>query len=175
MKKLLFVILLITLSCKTETKGKGPVEKVVEVEAPARNLLIEVYFKTNKDDDFKLAVDNIIKDEFQKKSVVITEKVSPSSLMETISANFGEGIISNSIRFDLGTKELKEIEFESINFSYGPNSLAISGSDLYEYFIINKFVAYDSITSKIKTQRVDGVHYPAIALNGKAINILVKE
>jgi len=176
MKKLLLVLVVVIVSCKSETKeNTSAKEEVAVIEAPAKELEIEMNFKTNKEDDFKLAVNNIIKDEFQKKSVVITEKVSPSSSMEKIIANFGENIVSNSIRFDLGNKELKEIEIQTILVSYGANSLSIPGSQLHKYFIINKFVAYDSISQKLTTQKVEGAHYPAIALNRKAIVSLTKE
>lgn len=177
MKKLLLVLAVVIVSCKSETKETVPAkEEVTEVaKEVVKELEIEMKFKTNKDADFKLSVSNIVKDEFQKKSVVITEKVAPSSSMETIEANFGENIISNSIRFDIGNKELKEVEIGSIDIKYGNNTLNIQGSDLVKYFVINKFIDYNPETGLLKTQKVEGKHYPAIALKRSAINLLTKE
>lgn len=177
MKKIFLIVFLIVVSCKNETKDSLKTvnqEDVLDTEE-IKELNVVINFKTSKEDQFILSVKNIIIDEYQKKNVEVIENVFPTSTNDQIKANFGENNISNSVRFDLGKKEVKLIQIESINFTYGINSLTVQASELSDYFIINKFVDYDTISYKLQTQEVDGKHYPAIALKRKAINNLTRE
>ena len=168
--------MLVSLSCNSEKKETPTaVEETPKVEEVKKELNIEIKFKTDTETDFKWIVSDIVKDEFQKKTVIISETMSPTPNLETFNANFGENIMSNNIRFDLGSKELKEVEIGEININYGKNSLNIPVSELKTYFVINKFIAFDEATFKLKTQRVDGKHFPSIFLKRSAINTLTKE
>ena len=175
MKKLFFVLIILIVGCKSETK-ESPVEneQAVVVEQ-IKELKVVVNFKTNKEDEFKLLLNNVPVDEFQRKNYHVVEKVMPTSTTETFTAYFGENNISPNFHFNLGVKDNKEVEIESMSMSYGSNSLMISGAELTEYFIINEFITQDSITNKLTTQQIDGRCYPALFLKRKTYNALTKE
>ncbi len=172
MKKFLLILLVITVACKTEPKEvpEEPIpEKVVE---PIKEFEVIVNFKSNKDDEFKLMLNNVIVDEFQRKNIHVIEKVIASSESENITATFGENNISKNFNFHFGSKQIKEVEIESISFSYGTNNLSIDGSELAEYFSINKYITLDTVSNILKTKRVDGKHNPTIILKRKYIKTL---
>lgn len=175
MKKLFFVLMLLIVSCKSETK-ENPIEKEqVAIEEQIKELKVVVNFRTNKEDEFKLLLNNVSVDEFQRKNIHVIEKVMPTSTTESFTATFGENNISPNLNLNFGVKDNKEVEIESINMSYGENTLMISGSELSEYFTINKYITQDSITHKLTTQRIEGKYYPALILRRRAYNALVKE
>lgn len=175
MKKLFFVLIILIVGCKSETK-ESPIENEQAVVAEQiKELKVVVNFKTNKEDEFKLLLNNVPVDEFQRKNVHVIEKVLPTTGTETITATFGENNISPNFNFNFGVKENKEVEIESISMSYGANTVTMSGAELSEYFTINKYLTQDSITNKLTTQRIDGKYYPAMILRRKAYNALTKE
>lgn len=178
MKNIILVVLiaLFTFSCLNEQKKESKpieVEKVKEKEIK-KEFIVKINFKTNKEDSFKLMLNNIVVDEFQSKNILITERVAPSSNFESITANFGENI-SKGFRVNLGNKEVKEVEISSIEISYGENKLSINANELNSYFTFDRFVNYDTISNKFKTKRVDGKHTPTITLKTRKINLLNKD
>lgn len=175
MKKLFFVLIILIVGCKSETKESAVKNDPAVVVEQIKELKVVINFKTNKEDEFKLLLNNVPVDEFQRKNVHVIEKVMPTSTTETVTAYFGENNISPSFNFNLGVKDNKEVEIESISMSYGPNSISMSGAELSEYFTINKYITQDSTTNKLTTQRVDGKYYPAMILRRKAYNALIKE
>lgn len=175
MKKLLIVCLFFTIACNTETKEQA-VKSEDKVETHiAKELEVVINFKTDKADEFKLLLNNIEVDEFQRKHSQVIEKVAPSSGTDEIVAKFGPNNISNNFSINFGTKEVSQIEIESIKMSYGKNELVVTGSEIDDFFNINKYIDYDSANNKLNTKRVDGKYYPAINLKRKGINILRKE
>lgn len=170
--KLLIITLVFTVACKTEPKEVTEEfipEKVVE---PIKELEVIVKFKSNKDDSFKLMLNNVVVDEFQKKNIHVIEKVIASSESESFTATFGENNISRNFNFHFGSKEIKEIEIESVIFSYGTKKLSIDRSELAEYFSINKYITLDTISNILKTKKVDGKHNPTIILKRKYMKTL---
>ena len=76
---------------------------------------------------------------------------------------------------NLGSKEVKEVNIKSVSFNYGFNALTIDGSEIDEYFSINKYVTFDRQLGSLKTKKVDGKHNPSIILKPKYITTLIKE
>lgn len=175
MRKLLIIFLLLTLACNTESKDQATAtNKIAEVNT-TKELEVVINFKTNKADEFKLLLNNIEVDEFQRKHSQVIEKVRPSSGTDEIIAKFGPDNISNNFSINFGTKEISQIEIESIRMSYGKNELVVTGSEIDKFFNINKYIDYDSANNMLNTKRVEGKYYPAINLKRKGINILRKE
>ncbi|MFD2542895.1 hypothetical protein ACFSSB_11245 [Lacinutrix gracilariae] len=175
MKKLAltFVVALIAFACKNEAKHSEIQEtinsKLIETSP---ELIVSIDFKTNKVDEFRLLLNNIKVDEFQKKNIQIIEKVSPSSSTDNIIAKFGENNISKLFLIVLGTKELKEVIIENIRLSYGKNNINIKPSELEKYFNFNKFIEFDSASNKILTKKVEGKHNPVLQLKPFALKKL---
>ncbi|MFT4800474.1 MAG: hypothetical protein ACI93N_000232 [Flavobacteriaceae bacterium] len=167
MKKVFFALVtLVLISCNND---KPQIEEKSEIiEEKAKELIVEIKFKTNKEDLFKLTLNNIIVDDFQSKRIVVTENVSPTSGIDTLIANFGENI-SNVLNINFGNKELKEIEIESINILYGENKIKVLPSELKKYFVLNKFVELDTSSNKLITRRVDNKFNPSINLKKKVL------
>lgn len=174
MKKLVLVLLImISAGCKNENKAdeQNKEAQTVVVE-PKKELIVQLEFKTNQEDEFKLMLNDIIKDDYQKKNIHILEKVIPTTSAESMTANFGENI-SNNFRFNLGNKVPKEVEIISMNLSYGSNSVQITPQNINDYFAVNnKYVQYDTVTNTLKTSVVDGKHFPTIVMRGKTLNTL---
>ena len=62
-------------------------------------------------------MNSIIVDDFQKKNIHIIENVSPTNIIDVISASFGVNNISNKLQISLGNKEEKVVAIESIILS----------------------------------------------------------
>ncbi|WP_353777100.1 hypothetical protein [Winogradskyella sp. 3972H.M.0a.05] len=161
------------LGCKGEPKESAQ-KSAQENTPPEISLKATIVFKTNTEDEFKVMMNNIEIDEFQKKSIHFTESVLPNSKYETISVDFGANNISRNININFGRKNLKQIQIQSITLSYGGNELLIEGSNLEEHFTINKYISYDKETFTLTTQKVEGRYNPAIILKQKTINGLVR-
>ena len=177
MKNIFLVVLVVFLSvaCKEKPSESTAISSVEKTqEEPFKELLIVINFKTNKADTFKLMLNNIEVDDFQKKNIHIFEDVISTNTLDVISANFGINNISNQLHISLGNKEEKVVTIETINISYGKNSLSIESSKLKDFFFFNKFISQDEATSEIKTKKVDGKHSPIMFIKKKAITELTK-
>lgn len=166
MKKVFFVALIFVLSsCKNDkVETVKEVIQVEEVKEVKKEFIVKIQFKTNKEDDFRLLLSNIEVDEFQKKNIQITEKVGPASQFETITANFGENI-SGRFTINLGNKEVKEVEINSIKIIYGSNSIECSLADIEKHFFWNKYITIKD--NKIVTVRMNKKHNPTLNLRKK--------
>jgi hypothetical protein len=174
MKKIVLIILLITaFACNEETKKKES-NNSQQSKEPIKEFIVKMSFKTNKADEFKLMLNNIVIDEFQRKNISIIEKVMPLSNLESLTADFGDNS-PNNFRINFGNKEEKEMEIESLSLFYGDNSLSMTSADLKTHFSFNRYIIQDSITYKIQSKRIDSKHYPQIVLKKKAIDLLMKE
>lgn len=159
----LFLGILIAIffsGCKTDQKE---IEIQPKIEKAQREFTVKIKYITNKVGEFKLALYNIVPNKSQNVWIQITEKVVATTAMENLTARFGENI-SNNFRIGLGKKEIREIQFEFIQVSYGEKVIKINPNQLSKYFEMNKFVTQDSITYKLKTQKVDGKLNPMIVL-----------
>ncbi|MBT8279211.1 MAG: hypothetical protein KJO41_09425 [Bacteroidia bacterium] len=174
MKKVIVILLIATLACKNEPNTTEKVQPIEVVEDTAKELKIAMNFKTDKADEFRLMLNNVEVDEFQRKNIHIIEKVAPTSGSDEMTASFGANNISKTLHINLGNKEEKSIEISAVQISYGQNSLAVDGSNLSEYFSMNKYVDFDSVSQTIKTKRIDGKHIPTIILKRKHINSLMQ-
>ena len=174
---LLALLLVLTIGCKSDTKENVTAsdKTQVEVKSQTNELNVVINFKTNKADNFKISLNNIVVDEFQKKNVQVIEKVSPTTATDIIKAKFGANNISKNITINFGNKVVKEVEIESIELSFGSNTKSIKASDLSKNFTMNKYISFDETTFRITTQRVEGKHNPTITLKKTILNKLIKE
>ena len=173
---LILFLSLSVLACKSEEKKGKPSEKSpIETPKIEKELVVNISLKTNKKDEFKLMMNNIEIDEFQKKNIHIIEEMEPTTSYETINASFGVNNISKAFNIFLGAKEIKELDVQSIDISYGGNSVSINSSQLNDYFWFNEFVEQDPESMKIRTKKVEGKHHPIIRLRPKVIDQLIKE
>lgn len=166
-------IALVVFGCKEDRKAAQKANNVEQaVEAP-NVFIVKMSFKTNKEDEFKLMLNNVIIDEFQRKNIHIIEKVTPTSSIDELTANFGENI-SYDFQLNLGNKIPKEVEIISIDLFYGGNSIHVTPQNINDYFAVNnKYVQYDTLTNKLNTIKVEGKHFPSVVLRKDALNILI--
>lgn len=175
MKRLLLVTICVAfiIGCKNkETVKSITPDTHLEEE---KELVVDISFKTNKEDEFKLMLNDIVVDDFQKRNIHIIEKVFPNSIFESLSAKFKTDKLSKNFYINFGNKSEKEIVIEYINLSYGNNSIEIKPEDIGEYFTLNKFIELDSISNNLRTYKRDGGLNPAIVLSRKVLNNLGKE
>ena len=176
MKRIILVVILsITyIACKNESKEsvQNETEKQI-VEETKKEFTVKLNFKTNKEDSFKIMLNNIQVDELQKKNIQVIEKVSPTTTTEMFTANFGENF-SNNLIIGLGNKEIKTIEITSIELTYGNNSINISSNQISNYFVLNKFISQDENTFTLKTNKVGGKLNPNLIAKRKIFQELTK-
>jgi hypothetical protein len=174
--KLFFLAFILVLSCKEETKtdNQSAGSKTIEqVEKEKKSFVLEMDFSTSKSGDFKLMMNNIVVDEFQKKSIIITEKVELTTGVDKIKANFGNNA-SGKFVINLGNKEPKSVKIEKILISYGDNSIIATKENLTQHFVLNDFVEFDSISGTLVTKKINNLHSPAIVLRPRSLNQLQK-
>jgi hypothetical protein len=176
MKKIFLgmLFLVIIYSCNN-AKNENTKAEVFAAPKEEKELVVKISFKTSKEDIFKITLNNIVVDELQKKSIQIYETVPPSSSFENIIAKFGVNNISNSIIFNLGNKEQKEIELNNIELSYGVNTIQITTSNFNKYLRYNQFIDFNEDTFSLKTKRDKGKHNPVIFARKTLIDFLKKE
>ncbi len=171
---ILALVMLINVSCKN--KSKSITSEIKDETLTLKHLTISFNFKTNKQDIFKIMLNNIKIDELQNKNIHIFEDVTPSTGFDAIIAKFDADNISNNIIFSLGNKEVKEVEIKSILVSYGNNQVNItSPKDLNKYIRFNKFIKKDSLSNILHTQKINGKLNPTFSFKRRLINQLKKE
>lgn len=165
MKKLLILILLVSFfNCKNDkssTNTKDVSESIME--DTAKELIVDINFKTNKEDVFKIILSNIMVDELQKKHITVVEEVSPNSSFESIVAAFGRGNKSKNLYINLGTKLEKEIQIKGVSIKYGKNSLLINPNEIGKYFVPNKFIEIKA-DGVLSIRKVDNKLNPQLRL-----------
>nr|WP_321233983.1 hypothetical protein [uncultured Psychroserpens sp.] len=169
-RAVLVFIVLCFISCK-EAKNE---KELKNTHKEQKELIITLGLKTDTEDVFKIVMDNIIIDEFQKKNIVIRETLPVISNFENITANFGANNFSNNIHINLG-KQTKTVKFNSIEITYGGKVLTINSDNFNEYLRVNKFVEFNKIDFNIVTKKVDKNHNPQIILKPSALKLLNKK
>ena len=163
------------MACKNEKPAEEAESNPVVEAEPVKEFVVEMNFKSNTEDEFKLMLNNVEVDEFQRKNIHVLEKVIPTTSEESLSANFGENY-STDFQINLGNKTPKEVEFISMTVKYGDRAIQISRQNLNEYVAVNnKYVAYDSISGILKTSMVDGRHFPTVIMRKKTLRSLAEE
>ena len=150
MKRIVLLIFVTVLFCCKSEKSQ---ETNVRTNEPKQEFTVKLSFKTNKTDMFSFVLYNIEMDEFQKKWIQINQTVEESETISSIVANF-QNNISRNFRINLGNKEEKEIEIESIELKYGEKNIVILPNELDKYFKFNEFVTQDTITNKLIIKKV---------------------
>lgn len=171
MIRVLIFIMFFTLASCNNSKSSETEIPIVEVKEEFE-LVFEL--KTSLEDEFKVIVNNIKVDEFQKKSIQVIETIPPSSGYEKLKANFGDKNISNFILINLGKKE-KVVEFNYISFKYGQKSIVVDASNFDEFMNYNKFVSIDKSNFTITTQKIGNKHNPIISAKRVLINKLLQK
>ena len=176
MKKIAFVLLLVlSFACNKQDKqvAEKSSEKTEVVKEKIKALTVDVKLTTNKADDFKLSLNNVIVNKVQKKNIQVIQKISAEKT-NNISANFGQDNISKTLILNLGNKAEKEVVIENITITYGDKKLTASSSELQKYFNLNKFVSLDENTNALLTKKIDGKHSPSLILKPAAYKALIK-
>ncbi|WP_375238365.1 hypothetical protein [Aurantibacter sp.] len=178
MKKIpLILTLFIAFSCNNTPKQEQQVEPTKTLnqnDEPEKEFIVKLNYKSDQADQFVFTLKNIKVDEFQTKKIIIEEKVSITTSMDEIVANFGDNI-SNSMFIDLGRKKTKNVLLESVMLSYGKYKLIIQPSDLEKYFKFNNYVSLNLETNTLTTKKIEGRSIPIIRLKQNAFKLLKKE
>jgi len=148
---LIFTIVVFISSCNNDTRNSE--QEIVPETKEKRELTVIIQFKSNKADNFKLSLNNIVVDEFQKKNVQIIEKIEPSSGFDEISASFGENNISNNLVINFGNRIEKTIIIESIDLFLNSKNIRINNQNFDKYFKHNNFLKI-SLKEKITLNSV---------------------
>jgi len=167
MKKLITLLVLITLSCNSDSKEKQVKEiasQKTEIPASTR-LVVEIDFETNAPEDIKFISNDIFLNNGQSMDLYITQKVTPSELAKKVKFELPENVIPDfNIAIHLGKKHEKEVKINSISISAGSLTYQIDSKNLITYFRPNRFVNYDQESGTLKTKTIDGKHNPMIFL-----------
>lgn len=165
----------LVFSCNKETKTEKQSLEVTSQDT-VEQLEVRLIFKTNKEDVFKIMMNDIEVDELQKKNIHLSEVVSPTSNYERIVAKFDEGNMSKKIVVGLGNKEVKEVIIKDIVVSYKNNIVEIySPQDFKKYIRLNKYVDLDTTNAiLLSTKKIEGKHSPSFSLTKKLLNQLEK-
>jgi len=166
---MLFIGVLFFFSC--QERGSEKVEKNKTDEL--KEIVVKIVLKTDTEDVFKIMLNNIEVDEFQKKNIIVKETIPVTSDYDNMTASFGFNNFSHNIIINLGEK-LKKVSFNSIEISYGKNKLTINNENYKHYLKANKFVDIDNNSFKIVTKRIDGKHNPVLIAKKNIFNNLIK-
>lgn len=176
MKNAIYVLIFVVIifGCneqKTHVLQETEVNKVQE-----KSLSIDFKFKTSEADEFKIMMNNIKVDEFQKKNIQIVENVIPSTTEDKIVAKFDPNNISKQVVISLGNKVEKEVTINSILISYGDKHFNLkSPEDFNANLLFNKFIVRDSSSNTLTTKRIDGKLNPTFRIKNSLINQLQSE
>ncbi|WP_340076207.1 hypothetical protein [Leptobacterium sp. I13] len=168
LQNFLLAIILVS-SCKRKEPKNNIIEKPKEI------LEVTINLKANKKDIFRIELNNIRIDEFQKMNIQVFEEVPVSTNYETINVNFFDGMISNNLVFNLGNKEEKTIDISSIEITNGVRHIKIAPKQIPNYFRLNKFVEFDSISNKIITKKSGNKLNPKLVAKQGLINKISPE
>ncbi|RSK41513.1 hypothetical protein [Mangrovimonas spongiae] len=170
MKKIVLALfLIIFFSCKNEkAQPKTNIKPIQNKE-----LIVRLGFKTNVKDEFKILLNNIKVDEFQKKNIQVRETVPPSSGFESIVANLGSDVNTRNLLIHLGKKE-KTVVFNGIEFSYGNKNILVTKANFNKFLNTNKFLTLEDNGFVFSTKRINGKHNPAIIAKKKLLDSLFK-
>lgn len=170
---LLIAVALTSFGCKKNSQNNTSHNSTNQIEKEKPSLSISLNYKTDKADVFKVLMNNIIIDEFQKKSIQFSEEVVPTSDFDNIKVDFDSDNISKNILIHLGNKVEKTVEIRDITVSYGNKVFKISNaSDFNDFLIFNKFIEVDFDRKILRTKKVEGKLHPSFSLRQKLINQL---
>lgn len=171
----IFILIAIILCSCNEKENKTTPKEIKTDKVTSKELKVNISFKTDKDDVFRIMVNNIEVDELQKKNIQVFETVAPSSNFENIEANFGENI-SKDIIIHLGNKSIKQVEIKSLYLSYGNKNVGLTtAQDLTNNIIHNKFIERDSSNNIFRSKRIEGKLNPTIRIKKSLINSLMQD
>lgn len=137
-------------------------------------LSVSIELKTTHDDEFRIMLNQIEVDEFQKMDIRAYEVIPATNNYDKMTARFFDKIISKKLVIGLGNKHLKTVDINRISMSYGTSSLVIPKVELSSYFNTNSYASFDN-QMNIVTQKDNGRHLPALYANAKLINALTKD
>lgn len=157
------IILIVFVSCKEKTE-------TIEVETIENSFKVEFIFKSNKEDLFKIMLNNIVVNDFQKKNIHFHENIIKTTNEDKVSVNFGNDK-SYNLLINFGNKNEKIVDITNILLIYNDKEVIVTPSNISDYFIFNKFISIND-KGQLVTKTVDGAHNPIIVLKRKAFNEL---
>ena len=165
-------LLTVIFGCKNNSETLT-LQNNTQIEKAKPSLIISINYKSDKIDVFKIMMNNIIVDEFQKKSIQFSEEVVPTSNFDNIEVKFDEDNFSKNIIVHLGNKNEKTVEIKDITVSFDDKVVKLSTpSDFNDFLVFNKFIDVDFDNKVIRTKKVDGKLYPTFSFRQKLINQL---
>jgi len=169
---LVFVVLTTLFACKSDKKNSN---NEVATESKKQENILKVYieFKTNKQDEFRIILNNIEVDEFQKMNIEAREIIPVTASYEKMNVTFFDNVFSKNFLIGLGNDKLKELEINKIVISRGPNIVTVNKENIQDYFSPNKYVEFKN--NKIITKKVNGKHLPLLFAKSRLINTLKKK
>lgn len=168
----ILISFVLVFSCKNETKNDTQGIENSVIETP-KELVVKLGFKTSVEDEFRIMLNNIKVDEFQRKNIQVRETVLPSTGFESIIAHLGGEVNTKNLLIHLGKKE-KIVEFNGMEFSYGSKSILVTKSNFNKFLNTNKFVVLENDGFVFSTKTINGKHNPAIIARKRLLDSLFK-
>lgn len=156
-----FVILFaLFTACKDEEK-KAVEQVATEVEA-SNKFVVTLNAVIKQDDSFQLYYKNEESGNYEEANSIFTE-MKGSDKPQDVVFTLPEDVLPSYFRLDFGTnKNQSPIVINSLKFDYLDKNFNLSGSQFFDYFILNELtVKGDKATSTITPiLNPDGVHDP---------------
>lgn len=175
MKKIiLFVLIAISFSCnnkKVQSTDEGQIQ-IYKAKKPEK-FVIEVTFKLDKGDNFRLFANNIFLNNTRTMSINITEEVSSSKDGRTLVFDLPEGIRPDyEVGINLGSDKIKKIQFIETKVSYGNVEFIATPYNIKEFFYLNQYVDYNPEDGVLQTKEIEGKHNPIMYLKKDVVDKL---
>jgi hypothetical protein len=173
MKKIILLALIaVTFSCKNEKTQTPTEEAVVEVEEKKpEKFVIELTMRMDNSDGLRLFANGVFINNNRVMNINITEQISKSDDFNTVILDLPENIRPDyEVGINLGSKEVKKIEFMQIKISYGNIEFIVTPDKLNDYFYFSKHIAYVPEIGTIQTRQVDGKHDPIMYLKKNLVD-----
>ena len=182
-KYIVFVVAFIALfvSCKNKNESnKGTVQEVLKVkEKVSKDFIVSIKGKFEKEDSFQLYfIEEGSEPYSEKKSV--WAKVDPSKDSQEVTFVIPNEIYPHNIRLDLGiNSQQNTIDIEEITLNYKKNQLVVLGSEVKDYFALNKHMKQEGMsnTFELITVSLDGkeIYDPCMFGGSKLSNYIFEE
>ena len=148
-----FLFILI-ISCEESKVPKNEADRII----------IELYMKVSKEDQFEVFYRNT--DEVYETNKNVITKVEPSSLLQKIKFVLPEQVFPDYLRIDLGNNvNQEEMILENITIKYNSEEKKFNKEAIKKYFRPSRFIIKEEFPSTLKTIKSDDKYDPLLDSN----------
>ena len=174
MKRSLYVFLacVLVLTCKEYTEIKQDQSEVNLKEAKhSKRLVFEVNLETNKPDEFRVFSNDIFLNNSQFMNITVKQKLNNAERSKNMIVEFPEGIVPDfNLGLSLGDKYEKVVKINRITIKFDALQYDMDSDNIMDYFVLNPYVEFDSISKSFITKTVNNKHQPKLFLRKRIID-----